>query len=379
MVKLTHIDRRTFCGALFLGGLISSSPILAAALRTVTDMAGRKVKLSGVPKRIVLLEAKDIVSMALVHPEPVSLVLGWAAVDRIDSRVLQRSFENDRRIEVVGKQTPDTISIEGLISLSPDLVVATSFMAPLLGDDLLVERLERAGIPVIFSDLSSNTTTDKTATTDTIVDMRRQLTMWGEILEAGERASAFLSFFDEHLDSVSRRLKGAPPVTTYLEVQSTLDDCCWAAGTKIWGELLEIAGGKTLPSVTAPWFQKLQLEYLLSTPNDVYIASGGGWDAGGRPAIGPGLDLAKGREGLRRLTERIGFNQIPSVRNGRVHGIWTGLISMSPLNIVFIELVAKWLHPEQCADLDAAATLAEINRQFLSIPIDGPLWVSLQE
>lgn len=58
-----------------------------------------------------------------------------------------------------------------------------------------------------------------------------------------------------------------------------------------------------MPDVTAPWFQKLQLEYLLSTPNDVYIASGGGWDAGGRPAIGPGLDSAKGREGLRRLTE----------------------------------------------------------------------------
>lgn len=342
-------------------------------------MAGRKVQLSGVPKRIILLEARDIVSMALLHPDPASLVVGWAAVDRIDSGALQQSFEKGRRIEIVGKQTPDTISIEGLISLSPDLVVATSFMAPLVEDDLLVQRLERAGIPVIFSDLSSNTTTDKSEKTDTIVDTHRQTAMWGEVLNANERVSAFISFFDAHLKGVVLRLKDAQPVTTYLEVQSTVDDCCWAAGTKIWGELLKLAGGKTLPDVTAPWFQKLQLEYLLSTPNDVYIASGGGWDAGGRPAIGPGLDSAKGREGLRRLTERTGFDQISSVRNGKVHGIWTGLIAISPLNIIFIEVVAKWLHPELCGDLNPAATLAEINHNFLSTPIDGPLWVSLQE
>ena len=379
MVKPTRIDRRTFCGALLLGGLIASSPTSAAIQRTVTDMAGRKVQLSGVPKRIILLEARDIVSMALIHPDPASLVVGWAAVDRIDSGALQQSFEKGRRIEIVGKQTPDTISIEGLISLSPDLVVATSFMAPLVDDDLLVQRLERAGIPVIFSDLSSNTTTDNSAKTDTIVDTHRQMAMWGEVLNANQRVSAFISFFDAHLKDVLRRLKDAQSVTTYLEVQSTVDDCCWAAGTKIWGELLKLAGGKTLPDVTAPWFQKLQLEYLLSTPNDVYIASGGGWDAGGRPAIGPGLDSAKGREGLRRLTERTGFDQIPSVRNGKVHGIWTGLIAISPLNIVFIEVVAKWLHPDLCGDLDPAVTLAEINYSFLSTPIDGPLWVSLQE
>ena len=288
-------------------------------------------------------------------------------------------FHAETHIEIVGKQTPDTVSLEGLVSLSPDLVVANLYMAPQGGNDLLVERLDAAGIPVIFSDLSSNASSGLPPAKGAVGDFRDHMRMWGEVLDARDKAAAFIAFFDQHLQRVRSCVAGAEPVTTYLEVQSTVDDCCWAAGNKVWGELLELAGGRTLPGVTAPWFQKLQLEYLLSTPHDVYIASGGGWSAGGRPSIGPGLTAAKGREGLERLIKRTGFDQLSSVRNGRVHGIWTGLITVPPLNILFIEVAAKWLHPERCKDIDPAATLAEINERFLSTPIEGPLWASLRD
>lgn len=373
------LDRRSFCSALMLGGLVVALPARSAEPLTVIDMAGRAVRLPGVPKRIVLLEARDIISMALLHPDPASLVVGWAAADRIDSGLLKDRFEQKGHMAVVGKQTPDTISFEGLISLSPDLVVANLYMAPQGGKDLLVERLEAAGVPVIFSDLSSNVSSGLPPGKGAVGDFRDYMRMWGEVLEAQSKAAAFIAFFDTHLQHVTSCMAGAAAVATYLEVQSTVDDCCWAAGTKVWGELLELAGGKTLPGVTAPWYQKLQLEYLLSTPHDVYIASGGGWSAGGRPSIGPGFTPAQGREGLERLIGRTGFDQLSSVRNGRVHGIWTGLITVPPLNILFIELAAKWLHPERCQDIDPAKTLAEINERFLGAPIEGPLCASLQE
>ena len=62
-----------------------------------------------------------------------------------------------------------------------------------------------------------------------------------------------------------------------------------------------------------------------------------------------------------------------------MHGIWTGLITVAPFNPLFVEAAAKWLHPDRFADFDPAETLATINRRFLHEPIDGPLWVSLQE
>ncbi|SAH95987.1 ferrichrome/ferrioxamine B periplasmic transporter [Bordetella ansorpii] len=378
------MNRRRFCAAALSGamaGMLPGAPARAQA-RTVTDMAGRAVTLNGVPRRIVLLEAHDIVTMSFLHPDPASLVVGWAAADRIDSAALQARFEGRRRpdgrpIAEVGKQAPGSVSLEGILQLKPDLVVASSFMASQADGGGVVQRLQGLGIPVVFSDVSSNAAEASRAGPGET--LHRQMRMWGGILGAPGRAAAYAAYVDERLAGVAQRLADAPRVTTYLEVQSTLNDCCWAAGTQVWGELLALAGGRTLPGVTAPWFQKLQLEYLLSTPHDVYIASGGGWASGGRPAIGPGLDPAEGRAGLQRLVARQGFAGLASTRHHRVHGIWTGLIAVVPLNLLFVEVAAKWLHPERCRDLDPAQTLADINRRFLGTPIDGPLWASIQE
>lgn len=377
MVARLPIDRRAFCGALVLGGLLAAGPTRADTTIAVTDMAGRTISLAVPPKRIILLEARDILSMALVHDDPARLVVGWAAAERIDSAALQARVEGGRRITTVGQMTPDSISREMIASLSPDLVVANFFMAPEGPRDPLVEWLERNGIPVIFSDASSNARSGEATRRAPLADLRIHMKMWGDLLGAREKADAYVAFVERHVERVNTRLSDAPPVTTYLEIQSTVDDCCWAAGNRIWGDLLGLAGGRTLPGVTAPWFQKLALEYLIATPHDVYIASGGGWAAGGRPAIGPGLDPDAARKALERLTERTGFDQMASVRDGRVHAIWTGLITVPPLNVLFVEAAAKWLHPDRCGDIDPAATLAEINERFLSVPIDGPLWVSL--
>lgn len=374
------IDRRTLCCALVAGALAGgTSSALSGETLTVTDVGGRAITVPERPKRIILLEARDIVTMALFHPDPASLVVGWAAADRIDSLAVREDFVGDRRIATVGRQTPDTISLEGLISLSPDLVVASSYMAPQGSNDLIVERLTSLGIPVVFSDISSNATTGNATGKGAVFDFKEHIRMWGDLLGARDKAAAFTRLYDDHLARIATRLIGVSPVTTYLEVASSMDDCCWAAGNKIWGELLKLAGGGTLPGVTASWFQKLQLEYLLTTPHEVYIASGGEWSSGGRPSIGPGIDLAKGRDGLRRMIARPGFMELDSVKRRRVHGIWTGLITLPPFNILFIEVVAKWLHPDRCGDIDPAMTLAEINDRFLARPINGPFWVSLEE
>ena len=352
-------------------------PVLAGTPVTLVDMAGRIVHLPALPKRIILLEGHDLLTMSLLHPDPAALVVGWAAIDRIDSKILQARLLNNHSVAEVGKQSPDTVSLEGLISLMPDLVVTTAFMTPGGDADPLVERLKQLGIPVIFSDTSSNRVADDQLA-DPITELKASMQMWGRLLGETAKADAFTAFVNRELAGIAARVSGAPIVTTYLEVQSTLDDCCWAAGRKVWGELLAMAGGQSLPGVSAPWFQKLSLEYLLSTPFEVYIASGGEWASGSRPAIGPAIDPKLGREGLQRLIDgRTGFNELASVHAKRVYGIWTGLISNLPLNILFVAQVAKWLHPAECADLDPTAIINTINTEFAAFPIEGSLWASI--
>lgn len=376
-----RVDRRT-C-ALFLG-LCAMAPVTGAlaASRTVVDTVGRRVTLAGPVTRIVLLDALDVLTMAVLHPDPSRLVVGWAAVDTFDSDLVRGQYDvapGGGTIPVVGGQAGDTVSVERILALQPDLVVTTVHMEPGLGDGMLARRLEAAGIPLIFSNAASNRRPATGAIPDPFDDVARALRMWGVVLDRSERAEAFLAFVRERFANVAERLGAVPPTTAYLEVQSTYDDCCWAAGRRIWGDLLARAGGRSLAAADAPWYAKLAVEQVIAETPAVYIASGGAFGAGIRPGIGPGLDPATARAGLRRLVGRTGLHTVPAVRNGRVHGVWTGLLTSLPLNVLFVEAAAKWLHPALFADLDPARTLDEINRRFLAKPLPGPCWLTLTD
>lgn len=346
---------------------------------SVTDMLGRVVALPRKPRRILLLEARGLLTMALFHPRPAELVVGWAAVDRFDSDLLRERFERSagHAIALLGKQTADTVSVESIVSLEPDLVISSAFMAPGGSPEAAAERLGQLGIPLVVSDAASNIAANSGHAQSQRQALAAQIRMWGEIFEAPARAKEIMTFTEARFDAIARRIAGATSVKTYLEIMSVYEECCWAAGTRIWGELLADAGGRSLDGLDAPWIAKLSTEHLLAQQPDAYIATGGGYASATRPAIGPGLEADAGRRGLKRLTERTGFAALPAVRAGRVHGIWTGLITVPILNVLFVELAAKWLHPEACRDLDPAATLAEINRRFFGEPLPGPLWASL--
>ncbi|MDU0342878.1 ABC transporter substrate-binding protein [Bosea rubneri] len=366
-----ELDRRAFLTLAAASALGTAGRANAAAF-DVTDMLGRTVTLPGPPKRIVLLEARDILTMAMLHPEPWRLVVGWAATERIDSDRVRQDYQDGGEIPLVGKQSPDTVSFEGLLSLAPDLVVATSYMEPGDGAGLLAQRLKDAGISVVFSN-----SFDNRRTISPLDEMAPLMRMWGAILDRRNEAEAFLAFHQQHAEHVRRLLDGVAPRKTYFEVGSLYDDCCWAVGTSIWGTLLTAAGGRPLDAVSTPWAAKIQLEQVLAEGAEVYIATGGGFASATRPGIGPGLSEIEARNGLRRLTQRTGFQLIEAVKKERVHGIWTGLITTPPLNVLFLEVAAKWLHPQRCQELDPTATLGEINRRFLPKPIPGPLWISL--
>jgi iron complex transport system substrate-binding protein len=317
--------------------------------------------------------------MAVLHPDPSRLVVGWAAPDKFDSALIRQQYDHSpdgSPIAIVGGQTGDTISLERILALAPDLVVTTAYMEPDLTQGSLTQRLTAAGIPVLFSNGASN---HQDADHDPFDDLAQGLRMWGAVLDQKPKAEAYLTFVQQHLSQVTARLGQAQPVKTYLEVQSTYDDCCWVAGQYIWGALLTQAGGQSLASVDAPWYAKIGREQLMTEAPEVYIASGGAFGAAIRPGIGPGLDPAAARDGLRRLTERSGLAVLPAVQNGRVHGVWSGLLAVPALNIVFVEIAARWLHPALFSDLDPATTLAAINQQFLAHPVPQPCWLSLDE
>ncbi|OKH86325.1 ABC transporter substrate-binding protein [Thalassospira sp. TSL5-1] len=379
------LNRRKFS---LLLGTAMAVPAMAIAKTDVapathiTDMAGRSVMLPKKVKRIVLLDARDILAIAMLHPAPSELVAGWADTARLDSEALRKTYEqrpDGTVIEVVGGSSPDTLSHEKIIALQPDLVVATAYSVPDLGTGELAQRLSRANIPIVFSNVSSNTITHTDTGSNPFDETAALMRMWGKILGSSSRAEEFIAFVDKHRRIIASRLGNVAPTKTYLEIQSTYEDCCWAAGQQIWGNLLEQASGRNLSAIKAPWYAHVSTEQLMIEAPDVYIATGGAYAADMRPAVGPGLDPVSARAGLKRLTERTGFATLPAVQNDRVHCIWTGLLTIAPLQILFLEVAAKWLHPDIFTDLDPGDTLEEINHRFLGKPLAPPCWISLKD
>lgn len=380
-VSNMSISRRTFCTVLVVSAMSNSRLLAGAAPVTVTDMAGRTVVLSRLPRRIILLNALDLFTMSLLYANPAELVTAWATVARFDSKLLSQQLQRGQNIKMAGQMAPGSISAENLIRLNPDLIVTTNWITP--AGSPVTEHLQQAGIPLLYSEILNNDLHHQVNMGDPFSKLAAYLRMWGQLLPgAAQKASDFIGFVDERLQHVNSLLRQVKPIPVYLELKSIAGDCCWAAGRSKWGQLLQLAGGETLAVVNTAWAQKLSLEQLISEPQEVYIATGGGWnpsDADGRPAIGPGLDISKARAGLNRLLQRPGFNQLASVKAGRVYAVWTGLLTIPPLNLLFVELAAKWLHPGMTQHIDPSSTLTEINKRFLAIPLPGPLWMSMRE
>lgn len=342
---------------------------------TFTDMVGRTVTLAKPAQRIVLAEANDLLSLALIDPDPVAKLVGWAALRRFDDgllRLYREKFPAIDRLAVVGDWTADTFSVERTIALKPDLVIMTAFQDPGLGAGAFAKQFEAAGIPLAFITSAANTRSSAT-------DIAPRLRMLGQILQREKEAEDYIAFYQSRLDRVAQRLASTtvdrPKVL--IETYAGLAECCRAPGRHGWGEFIELAGGHNLaPMALAPSGGMLSMEYLIAQRPDVYVGNGGSYLHDKGLVIGPAYSAEQTRASLRKLIERPGFKDLKAVREGRVYAVWT-VLAIQPVNILVIERLAKWFHPDLFRDLDPSATLNEINRRFAAVAMPAPLWLAL--
>src|SRR5690606_7611744 len=118
--------------------------------------------------------------------------------------------------------------------------------------------------------------------------------------------------------------------------------------------------------------------YINSRNPAVYIATGTGSGKRTHSGLHIGMDTSpeEARKSLRSIIERSRLQALPAVRNGNSHGIWHAF-NDSPLHMIFIEALARWIQPERFADIDPLATLKEVNERFLSVPMTGTYLIDL--
>jgi iron complex transport system substrate-binding protein len=338
----------------------------------VTDIRGRQVTLPKAADRLLIDDGRYLVALSLIHPNPVSVLAAWPHdVNRIGPEVYERfraKFPAIDRVPQVASSA-ETFSLEQALAIKPAVAVFSLGRGP--SDDQL-RQFDALGIPVVFIDFF----------TKPFENQERSLLILGKLLGREPQAQAFVDFRRAHLRVIADRLKtrAADAPTVFLEAHAGISpDCCNSPGKGNVGDYVTFVGGHNIGADVLPGASgRLNLEYVLSRDPDVYIATGGPHlERTGGFVVGPGYSIDRSRQSLAKMAARAGISQLRAVRTGRTYGLSHQLLN-SPLDLLAVEVLATWIHPDLFRDLHPEATLAEINVKFLAVPLEGPLWIALR-
>ena len=360
----------------------SFSGMVSAAELSITDIAGREVKIKDHPQRIILGEGRMMYAIAVITKgNPFKKVIGWKddliKYDPDAFRKFKKAFPQDtKRLINFGSPYSGDFSIESVISNKADLVIldlGSLFKAQESG---VIEKLEKAGVPVVFIDFRRN------ATENTVPS----LLILSRILGQEKRASEFIDFYIREMRRVTNVVDQIPnedkPLVFVENAAGLRDGCCKTFGSYNYGRLVELAGGRNYGSEKFSGFKSaVSLESIITSNPSHIVATGANW-AEARPGVKSvllGYDANK-EENVKRitaLTKRKGFKDLEAVKKGNYHVIYHQFYN-SPYHFVALQQLAKWIHSEDFEDLDPQATFDELHRRFLPFKFSGQFWISAE-
>jgi len=358
-----------------LTALVVAAPALAHAQGTVTvtDLKKRTVSVPSPAKRILIDDGRFLVALSLIDPDPVSVLAGWPRdINRVGEATYQKFVARYPKLPSIAQvsSSAGTFSMEQALAVSPDVAVFSLGQGP---TDDQVRQFERAGIAVVFIDFF----------TRPLQNLEPSLLLLGAITGRSSEAKAFADFRRARLARITDRLKakgGTARPQVFLEAHAGISpECCNSPGKGNIGDYIDLVGGHNIGADVLPGAAgRLSLEYVISRNPAVYILTGGPHlEKPGGFVVGPGYTDERSRASLAKMVGRTGLSSLSAVSAGRVHGLSHQLLN-SPLDLITVEVLAKWIRPDLFADLTPEATMAQMNKQFLAVPIDGPLWLNLR-
>ncbi len=373
MVSLLAPRLRSLMGcatAFVLGLMLHLLPGVARAQVSIVDHAGRTVTLPHPARKVVLTDGIDLLALGLIEKQPSRLLAGWNPrwLDGPTLDLIRAGDPAMAAVPQVGATDPATFPVERVVALEPDLVVLSPYYA---SRPDLARKLEAAGVAVAV--LSPSPAVDRRPEEQDLVRL-------GRLVGREQEALAFMEFFERHAAVIRERLgtgKKSQSPDVLLEAHAGGGACCMSPGrAESIGRFVDFAGGRNIGADIIPGMAgQLSLEYILAADPAVYIGTGGGHMASrGGLVLGPGRAAEEARRTLDVALRRKGIAQISAVRTGRTYGLWHDL-ARSALNIVAIEAIARWTHPELFPDLKPLETLDAINRDFLAFPMSGTFLV----
>ncbi|KFX19291.1 ABC transporter substrate-binding protein [Pectobacterium betavasculorum] len=334
---------------------------------TITDIDGRNVKINQEPKRIVVQDGRDIMTLALLDRDnPFKRLVAWNNIpkksDTATWNVLKTQWPEADKILDMGFGDKGEVELESVLSKQPDLMVAQLRAKPSLTESGVLAKLSALNIPVVFIDSEVNPAKNTASSIDLL----------GTVLNQEDNAKAYSEFYRQHLTAIQQKTATLPKkANVFVEAWAgRSDSCCFSHAHNGWGGMVEAIGANNIGSALLPGANgDVSLEKLISMKPDVYIMTGAKRNSPSSKTLPLGYNANKAdiAASAEKLISRQGVSQIPAVAQKHVVGIYHPFYN-HPYNIVGMEYLAKAIYPQLFTSLNPDDTYRHIIQNFTSLP-----------
>ena len=283
-----------------------------ASVRTWIDAQGEMVRLSSKPQRIISCSiSTDEILLGLTDTSRIA-ALSVLADDPGISNLVDEAKKVKNRV--------DLRSVEPILALKPDLVLAPDFVKP-----EIVQSLRDLNIPVFVY-----------RTPKTIADVEGVIEQFAQVIGEEGRGKEMVREMERRLSRVRKKVSRIPPAEqkravlirpngAYFSPQNSISDIYHQAGIK--DAMQELSYEKPMP---------VPQEAIVRLDPDLFFIVNWNYDGRHDP------DLQR-----RAIMENPSYKTTKAVRNGQIqklHGAY--ILSLSQYIVAAVEEVAQLSYPE---------------------------------
>lgn len=322
----------------------------ASTVMTFTDDTGRQIEVNVPVKRAVVSNRYGV--------EFVRAIAGMGSIVGVDGYLL-----NDAGADIFWPTlTPDMVTHDSQTALHYEKIIerqADVVILPRNGAyEEAIDKLEPFGIPVLV------------ITAWDVLKHVENVTMLGQLFGEPERAQALNEFYLSYRDLLKTRLEGVEPRTVYFEEVKDYRTCLVGSG---WHDMIETGGGVNLfgdirignqpqSRGTVHAFE-IDPEEIIERNPDIIVKL--------QPRSYPPHSQESAANVLQSVIDRPGFSEITAVKEGRVY-LMNYYLAGGCSKITGALQIAKWLYPEQFADIDPGQEAMKIwFEKFLEVSYPG--------
>lgn len=348
---------------------------------TVTDVAGRTVTFDKQPERVVLGEGRAMFVTAMLDQEnPGDHVVAMGSdlhsgAPSFETKLFETTPEL-KDMPTIGNIAKGDVTVENLISHDPDVVVMTLDYKKAAEQSGFLTKLDQAGLKYVFTDFRQKP----------LENTAKSVELLGQIVDEQDNAKKFTDFYTKRVNEITERaakLEDKPK--TFVWRAAGLKDCCSTVNKSNLGDLVTAAGGENLgDSLLDTESGDVTAEKVLSVQPEKIIATGGSWALDPKkPEVLPHVELGytatpeTAQRTLEGLLKTPGFDTLTAPKKGDLYAAFHQFYD-SPYNVFALEQFAKWIHPEEFADLDPVADFAEFHKDYLPFELSGTFFTALE-